>query len=994
MQQTVYSFEHGSAEGFSSSPAGTFGLSRAHARDGEMSLYWDFAPGSSLRLDAPIGYRPFEEGSADKARQTFVCYLYREEAAPASFRFAFAAGGEEACSFEIRADFTGWRAIWVQYDRDMEGTPREGLDRLTISALSGSGRLFIDQLIPAVPIDPRHPTRDRQQPFVNLQADRAANAHWLSLYRFEELERLSLAAGRPVPATAGERGAEKLSAAETALRLDRFYMESGAGKASKTLEELRTLFAEYEIRETPSGLRGRTVDGEAHRACWPKPEASRLFELTRPIDVKKAAALLLDLALYCRRGLPLAEEASAMFCLLCRHLLDQGFAAGSALGTAHHLGYPLRDYFAALFLMRDRLKEAGLLGLQADALAWYTGRGRVFRPDAEMRWESMDTLNTFAPGMLASAVMEENPERKALILRHYKNWLDHCLLPAPGLMGPFKIDGTAFHHCGQYPAYAMGGFQGIAPVLYALSGGVFAVSREAHENVRRALLTMRFYTNLLDWPLAMAARHPLGRGVHAHISSTAPFRYLALAGSPDGEDEIDREPAEAYLRLTEPELKGEPEAEQRCRALRGKGFLPEPPPTGHMALNYAGVSLHRRDNWLASVRGHSRYLWANETYVNANLYGRYITYGHLELLHKGEPVTQLASGYQPEGFDFSAFPGTTTIALPPAELLEDVRNVDQFSGFEEMLLSDNTFCGGLTDGENGMFGFELHEHPKYDGSHRARKSWFFADEEILCVGTAIENTDEAHETITTLFQHLMADGDSVITLDGSPVPDTLELPAEPGAAEPWVLTDNKDNVYLIEKSCGLRVTRGLQHSFMPTDGSPTEGRFAKAVLLHGRAPKASLYRYKLIVNGAGKALPEERFTLLRADRRAHIVRDEKTRTTWYSLFDPLRPGEDSLIQSTDKACLLAAAETEGGCRLLLCDPDLRLYRGIDPEQYDASGLRVEVSLYSRPWRSNPSEPQELIVTFGEGFRHGERRRAEILMSDGLKKEIFVRRLDS
>jgi chondroitin-sulfate-ABC endolyase/exolyase len=42
------------------------------------------------------------------------------------------------------------------------------------------------------------------------------------------------------------------------------------------------------------------------------------------------------------------EEIASMFVLLTKHLTDQGFAAGSAMGTLHHLGYSMRN---SIFLL-------------------------------------------------------------------------------------------------------------------------------------------------------------------------------------------------------------------------------------------------------------------------------------------------------------------------------------------------------------------------------------------------------------------------------------------------------------------------------------------------------------------------------------------------------------------------------------------------------------------------------------------------------------------
>ena len=78
-------------------------------------------------------------------------------------------------------------------------------------------------------------------------------------------------------------------------------------------------------------------------------------------------------------------------------------------------------------------------------------------------------------------------------------------------------------------------------------------------------------------------------------------------------------------------------------------------------------------------------------------------------------------------------PGVTSIHLPLEQLKAKVMNVDTFSGMEEMLYSDEAFAGGLSQKrENGNFGMKLHEHDKYNGSHRANTiSTIFGPMKIL-----------------------------------------------------------------------------------------------------------------------------------------------------------------------------------------------------------------------------------------------------------------------
>lgn len=78
-------------------------------------------------------------------------------------------------------------------------------------------------------------------------------------------------------------------------------------------------------------------------------------------------------------------------------------------------------------------------------------------------------------------------------------------------------------------------------MIYLLSGTEFRLSEQAHETVKKVLLTMRFYCNLKQWSLSMSGRHPNGGG------SLIPIQYatMAIAGTPDGKQKYDPEMAAA-----------------------------------------------------------------------------------------------------------------------------------------------------------------------------------------------------------------------------------------------------------------------------------------------------------------------------------------------------------------------------------------------------------------------------------------------------------------
>lgn len=273
-------------------------------------------------------------------------------------------------------------------------------------------------------------------------------------------------------------------------------------------------------------------------------------------------------------------------------------------------------------------------------------------------------------------------------------------------------------------AYGIGGYTGIAPILYALSGTSFKVAPDAHESLRNSLLMIHYYTNPFKWPLSVSGRHPTGAGRIPDV----PYAYMAMAGTPDGNLKMDTLMASIYLKLSGSK-KNKWTAAFKDGQIKPVGYA-----SGHWNLNYGLLDVHRRQDWLLTLRGHNRYFISHVSYPGANMYGRYLSYGQLEVLFpekKADADSNTAEGsnFKDEGWDWNNIPGTTTLHLPLDKLRANIINADDDSGIEEMLISDERFAGGTTFKKQGMFAMKLHGHDKYDmGSLRAVKSWVMFDD--------------------------------------------------------------------------------------------------------------------------------------------------------------------------------------------------------------------------------------------------------------------------
>ncbi len=952
-------------------PTATARPTAERAKYGAQSLRWDWQPGDALAFHQTIEFKALTLGAPNNALSTFVVWIYSPKRRPGeALRFEFGRGGARDCWFEFGLDFTGWRTCWVAFERDMQGRPLAGMDTLRIVAPAAArgGTVFIDSLVVSQPIDARHHTRDWQVPTAGTCQPTDANDHWLGLHRFAQ---------QPLPATPVP--ADAVLAVRTITQRYEQLVARPVAPTPALLEKLRLRFATWDIRRMPTGVKGRTVAYTHERVAYPAGSIEQEHFAALETGLPDACRLLLDLAQAYRGATDTAQatELRGMFLDLTDHLLDQGWAEGSGMGTVHHLGYSTQNFYAPFFLMRDVLRSTGRLDTVQRALAWFSGVGKAYVPLDSVNGVSIDTLNTTLHGQIAALLLIDDETVRARALATTSRWLGRALENSRGLNGGIKADGAILHHANHYPAYAEGGIRGAAQALWLFGNTSLRVPEPGHTSLRRAMLNLRFHSNVLQWPLSLAGRHPGGE----YSLSSEPYRFLALAGTPDGRDTLDLEVAAAWKRLALAEqasaAPGKKAAATEVAPAIPAWVEPELPPTGHLTLNYGTLAAHRRGDWLVTARGHSRYLWGSEVYPGANVFGRYLAYGHVEILATGSPISLFDSGFAEAGWDWNCWPGTTAIHLPLDRLRNRVNNLDAFSGFEEMLLSDEAFAGGSNlGGRDGMFAMKLHEHAKYDGSHRARKSVFFFDDRVVLVGSDIANGDREHETRTTLFQQRLRDQSVTVIVDDQPALAAFPAHLDRAAAAGTSLTDTVGNAYFVLSDSALRLAKTTQVSRTQNDKRDTRGDFLLAWLDHGAAPTAAGYAYAILVQpsvarrqafAAELRQPERApFVIHRRDRSAHIVRDRATGILAAACFEPCADTGVE-IAAVDTPALVMLRRDGNAATLSVCDPDLHLYAGTEPDQLNADGSQREVSIYSRKWFRAASAPSRVRVTLAGDY---------------------------
>ncbi|MGL4897502.1 MAG: polysaccharide lyase family 8 super-sandwich domain-containing protein, partial [Cetobacterium sp.] len=280
-------------------------------------------------------------------------------------------------------------------------------------------------------------------------------------------------------------------------------------------------------------------------------------------------------------------------------------------------------------------------------------------------------------------------------------------------------------------------------------------------------------------------------------------------------------------------------------------------------------------------------------------------------------------------------------------LKSNISQVDTKSGVEEMLLSDETYSGGNSLNDNGMFAMKLHEHPKYNGTHRARKSVFFFNHKAILLGSGIENNDSENETHTTLFQNYLGQNlkNSYIQKEDA-------------------IIDSQNNLYKIVEG-DVVLKKGKQESKDQNSGEKTENNYELAYINHGKAPKNGKYHYSILIKGNNeeqeKFRKNSKYEVLNQDNSSHIVKDLKSDMIGYALFESGKVQNNRFIESVDTPSMILLQEKGKEIQMSFVDPDLRLYEGRDEEQYDKNGVMIERSIYSRPWIGNEGKEHIALV---------------------------------
>jgi chondroitin AC lyase len=335
--------------------------------------------------------------------------------------------------------------------------------------------------------------------------------------------------------------------------------------------------------------------------------------------------------------------------------------------------------------------------------------------------------------------------------------------------------------------------------------------------------------------------------------------------------------------------------------------IPPSLPRGHRHYWESDYTVHRCANAFVSLR-----MWSNRIKAAELINGEGLNCWHLAdgllwvFLHGGEYSTRDVL----PALDWLRLPGTTVERkqLQPAEGYKDWPPP----------AAERAFVGGAFTSAHGVSAMELAAAASPLTAH---KSWFFFDDEVVCLGSDITcPTDNPVETIVN--QWPLSEAGATLIVDGATKASVLPWSEE--LQEPkWAQCDGIG--YLFPEEGRIRAQRAWQSGTwrsMTETGSEQMHRnpILTLWLEHGAKAKSATYAYAIVPNQTARQMQayeeSDPFTILAHTSAIHSVRHNRTGAIGNVFWKPGSAGK----LSVDRPCIVLSEEASHEFILAVSDP--------------------------------------------------------------------------
>ena len=639
--------------------------------------------------------------------------------------------------------------------------------------------------------------------------------------------------------------------------------------------------------------------------------------------------LALDIAQNYRNTQSTAEKSALLS--MFYDVFDYGIFIGGMYESWSN-GY---NFAAATFLMRDKLKETSRI--TPEVLSDFKrniGYNRIYLPYSYMCKESdlyagrpyrngelgedIDYIRITSWRLIMFNLLNSNEAEQVRDMSAISSYFSNIAFQySPSILDGFKPDGTINHHWGWIDQYGMDGLFWATHIVYILSNSDFKVSQQAYRLIYDELKAqdMRSLYNIV--PATLSGKGGEIYRQYGGNSQTSIDRYacMALACDYNGGAAPDSYMSQTYLRMVKDQALSTAYAytpfEQKAKTqLGGLGFTANSMPSGHSTLSYGAAFIHRRHNWMVSLKAASKFQYVRES---SDPFVTFLSHGLLEIVTSTwnrYGLQKLKSDFGTSGYDWAKMPGTTAVAY--ADYTKMINK--EYKRF----WPNTTFVGGVMQDGNGVFTLQLAGSVLNGlGSFIGTKTYFCFDNTLVCVGSNLSNSISGDNTVTTLFQDAVGASDK--TYLNSMTGSTAIINSQSITTPAWLM-DSHSIGYWIPSGQNLQLSRNAQTNRDWANATSLTGTFATAWINHGAAPKNATYSYIVKVNAQpadmvtfdtqmqGTTPP---FRILASNAQMHAVEDVNNNQYGVAAFNPTISLNVKDIVAVDKPCLLMVKDLGG-----------------------------------------------------------------------------------
>ncbi len=327
----------------------------------------------------------------------------------------------------------------------------------------------------------------------------------------------------------------------------------------------------------------------------------------------------------------------------------------------------------------------------------------------------------------------------------------------------------------------------------------------------------------------------------------------------------------------------------------------------------ADYTLHVRPGYMFDVRMASNRTVRCEYGNGENLKTYFLSDGCTDITKRGDEYFNIFPTW-----DWARIPGVTAPQMNPIPMAEN----------DWQQMGTSTFAGGVSDSLYGASAY-VYNDPYAGINTRAKKAWFFFDDEVVCLGAGISS--EAEQEVMTTVNQCLSFGKEARISTGKKQTETLTDGCITKRNVRWV-TQNGIGYVFPEKNEVLIANQkqtGTWYDINHTEGKDMQTRDVFTLgFRHGTRPKETTYAYIVVPEVSNEAqlnrYTKGRLEILKNTPSVQAVY-QKRLGIWQMIFHEAGTYTDKHISvKVDKPCaLMVKLATNGKVTLHIADPAQR-----------------------------------------------------------------------